>query len=171
MATTFTKIASVSVGSGGASSIDFTSIPSTYTDLCIKISTRTNRAAYDEVLKISFNGSSSNFSWRLLNGSGSSVNSYNGTTNIMAGRSVSATGTASTFSNNEVYIPNYAGSTNKSFSVDAVVDNNSATDNDLDLHAGLWSNTAAINQITLTPDTGATLQQYSTATLYGINKS
>ena len=40
MATTFTKIASVTVGSGGASSIDFTSIPSTYTDLCVKLSTR-----------------------------------------------------------------------------------------------------------------------------------
>lgn len=171
MPDTFVKIASVTVGAGGASSIDFTSIPSTYTDLCLKISTRTNRAAYDEVLKISFNGSSSNFSWRLLNGTGTTAASFNGTTNIMAGRSVSSTGTASTFSNNDVYIPNYAGSNYKSFSVDAVVDNNSATNNDLDLHAGLWSNTAAINQITLTPDTGATLQQYSTAVLYGIKNS
>ena len=33
MATTFFKIASATVGSGGASSIDFTSIPQTYTDL------------------------------------------------------------------------------------------------------------------------------------------
>ena len=38
MAVTFTQIASVTVGSGGAASIDFTSIPSTYTDLCIKTS-------------------------------------------------------------------------------------------------------------------------------------
>jgi hypothetical protein len=171
MANTFKKIATVTVGSGGASTIDFTSIPSTYTDLCVKVSSRTNRAAYDEVLKISFNASTTNFSWRLLNGSGSTASSANGTTNIMAGRAVSATATASTFSNSEVYIPNYTSSNNKSFSVDSVAENNSATLNDLDLHAGLWSNTAAINQITLTPETGATLQQYSTATLYGIKNS
>ena len=37
---TYTLISSVTVGAGGASSIDFTSIPSTYTDLLVKISAR-----------------------------------------------------------------------------------------------------------------------------------
>jgi hypothetical protein len=45
MATTFIKIASVTVGSGGAASMDFTSIPSTYTDLVIKVSTRKVQSA------------------------------------------------------------------------------------------------------------------------------
>ena len=49
MANTFKKIQTVTVGSGGAASIDFTSIPQTYTDLKIVLSARTNRAnATDE---------------------------------------------------------------------------------------------------------------------------
>ena len=40
MANTFQLISSTTVGAGGASSIDFTSIPSTYTDLVIKWSGR-----------------------------------------------------------------------------------------------------------------------------------
>ena len=36
MATTYTLISSVTVGSGGAANIEFTSIPSTYTDLLLK---------------------------------------------------------------------------------------------------------------------------------------
>jgi hypothetical protein len=36
MATTYEIIASVTVGSGGAANIEFTSIPATYTDLVLK---------------------------------------------------------------------------------------------------------------------------------------
>ena len=42
MADTYTLISSVTVGAGGASSIDFTSIPATYTDLLVKFSLRTD---------------------------------------------------------------------------------------------------------------------------------
>ena len=161
----------ITVGAAGASSVTFNSIPQTgYTDLVVKVSSRSTETAYDEVLLIAFNGSSSNFSWKLLNGSGSGRNSYSGTNNIMAGRNVGTTATANTFSNNEVYIPNYTSSNYKSFSVDAVVDTNSTTANDLDLHAGLWSNTAAITSITITPQNGSTLLQYSTFYLYGVAK-
>ena len=78
--------------------------------------------------------------------------------------------TANTFANGEFYIPNYAGSTNKSVSADGVTENN-ATAARATLTAGLWSNTAAINQITLLPIAGGTFAQYSTATLYGISNS
>ena len=37
--------------------------------------------------------------------------------------------------------------------------------------AGLWAQTAAINQLTITNGTGNSYVQYSTATLYGISKS
>lgn len=171
MANTFVRIASVTVGAGGASTMSFSSIPSTYTDLCLKISARTDRASFDEVIGISFNGSTSSFSWRLLNANGTSTGSYNGTTPIMAGRAVAATATASIFSNSEVYIPNYNSSNYKSFNTDSVAENNSLTLNDLDLHAGLWSNTAAITSITLTPQSSGTFVQYTTATLYGIKNS
>jgi hypothetical protein len=47
-----------------------------------------------------------------------------------------------------MYIPNYAGSSNKSVSIDAVTENN-ATAAEANLVAGLWSSTAAITSITL----------------------
>ncbi|CAB4222006.1 hypothetical protein UFOVP1649_5 [uncultured Caudovirales phage] len=78
--------------------------------------------------------------------------------------------TASTFGNAEFYIPNYAGSNYKSASFDGVGENN-ATQAWMGLGAGLWSNTAAINQLTLTVAGGTTYLTYSSASLYGILKA
>ena len=163
MPDTFVKIASVTVGSGGASSIDFTSIPSTYTDLVVKLSPR-GAGTYNVLMSI--NSSSSSFSYKLLEGDGASAASYSGTTGRLGN---TVTTTASTFSSIEVYLPNYAGSTNKSYSVDAVSEAN-ATTAYADLTAGLWSNTAAITALGFTMSTG-NFAQYSTAVLYGIKNS
>jgi hypothetical protein len=167
MATTFTKIASVTVGSGGAATMDFTSIPSTYTDLVLKVSARSGSTTGTNVA-ITFNGSSSNVSMRLLYGTGSTAASLSDATKIAWEQSIS-TYTANTFASADVYIPNYAGSTFKSISFDDTSENN-ATLAFAELGAGLWSSTAAINQITLT-SSSANFVQYTTATLYGINKS
>ena len=163
MANTYTLIASSTVGAGGAASIDFTSIPSTYTDLCVKLSLRLNDTQLNYgVMRI--NGATTNFTYRSLEGSGSTAASYNGSVSNYGIPEVSSY-TSSTFSSHEVYIPNYAGSTNKSFSVDAVTENN-ATASYADLIAGLWANSAAINQLTFYAPTGSFVQ-YSTAYLYG----
>jgi hypothetical protein len=167
MPDTFTLIASTALTSSQAN-IDFTSIPSTYTDLVLEFSARTAQSESATWLKIAFNGSSTNFSSRYLVGNGAAASSN--TLAQYGGDAVSATATASTFSNVQIYIPNYAGSTNKSYSVDSVAENNATTAFDL-LIAGLWSNTAAINQITLTPNTGANFVQYSTAYLYGVKNA
>jgi hypothetical protein len=165
---TMTLISSNTVGSGGISSVTFSSIPATYTDLVVKASLRTDNASNLTGL-ITFNGSSSSFSFRQLEGNGASVASYNGTTN--ATNTENGTGTtASTFSSFEFYIPNYAGSTNKSFSVDSVTENNATTAYQ-DLSANLWSNTAAITSISLAPGSTANFVQYSTFYLYGIKNS
>ena len=168
MANTYTKIASATVGAGGASNFTFSSIPSTYTDLVFKLSARTATGGVDNFL-ISFNGSSANFSYRELTGSGTGVAS---SSNVGGGVGLvnGSTMTASIFSNNDIYIPNYAGSTNKPFAADAVTENN-LTVSYLQLWANLWSNTAAITQISLTCAGGANFAQYSTATLYGIKNS
>jgi hypothetical protein len=164
---TFIKIASVTVGSGGASSMAFSSIPSTYTDLCVKLSMRAAAAAE---LHMRFNASSSGYSNLFLNGTGSSVSSgiYR-TAEFYLGENEYGTYTANTFGNVEIYIPNYAGSNNKSISTDNVTETN-ATAAYASLIAGLWANTAAINSISITAGT-STFVQYSTATLYGISKS
>jgi hypothetical protein len=167
MATTFTKIASVSVGVLGAASIDFTSIPSTYTDLCIKLSARSTSISND-LMSIQFNSSTSNFTYKILFGQGTSTGSISGSTGLISWVDIS-TDTANTFGNAEIYIPNYSGSTNKSFSVDAVTENNDAQA-DKSFAAMLWSDSSAITAVGFTPNSGSFVQ-YSTATLYGINKS
>ena len=167
MATTYEAIATVTVGSGGAASIDFSSIPATYTDLLLLYSTRQNSGNAPSLL-VKFNNSSSDFTSRYLQGSGSAVSSGSSPSNY-AGNSDGSSNTASTFANSTMYIPNYAGNTNKSYSVDDVQENNAA-EAYATLIAGLWSQTTAINQITLY-NASNNLVQYSSATLYGIKNS
>lgn len=165
---TFTLISSTTVGSGGASSIDFTSIPSTYTDLVIKCSLRTNRGSTGDWLNISYNGSTSSFTTRYIEGNGATA--VSGTDTRLIADIEAANNTASVFSSTDIYIPNYAGSTNKSLSADSVAEQNGTTSYST-LVANLWSNTAAINQITLTPGGGTAFVQYSAAYLYGVKSS
>jgi hypothetical protein len=168
MANTYTLISSVTVGAGGAASMGFTSIPSTYTDLLVKVSARTNRALTVDGVLISFNSSTSNFTNKYLEGDGSSASSSS--LARFAADAPGSTATASTFGNGEIYIPNYAGSNYKSLSSDSVTENN-ATGALTDLLANLWSDTAAITSITLTSGFGTSFDQYSTAYLYGISNA
>lgn len=164
MPTTYNKIATVTVGSGGAATIDFQNIPATYTDLCLKVSLRDTFSGTGDYALISVNGSST--SGKYLNGNGSSTSS--GAAAIVEYPGAGAT--SSTFGNGELYFSNYTSSNNKSFSIDSVTENNGTTAY-ADLSAGLWSNTAVITRITITPGNTATFVQYSTATLYGIKNS
>jgi hypothetical protein len=169
MATTYEAIATVTVGSGGAANMEFTSIPQTYTDLVIKASTRTNYGTQADACILQFNSNSSSYSMIRLQGSGSAASSNSNTTNIRAVTDED-NATANTFGSWEAYVPNYTLSNNKSVSLDSVMENN-ATAAEQNLVAGLWSNTAAITSIKLLPLNGTAFKQYSTATLYGIKNS
>lgn len=166
MAVTYKLIETVTVGSGGAANIEFGSIPQTYTDLKLVLSGRSTIA--DNAVKGAFNGSTSNFSQRILFGNGSSPASNTPSNNTLCYMNFSSD-TASVFSNSEIYIPNYTGSTNKSFSSESVHENNATTAYVIML-AGLWSQTAAITSITLSNASGS-FAQYSSASLYGIKNS
>ena len=165
----FEKIASVTVGSGGAATIDFTSIPADFADIVIKTSLRSDRASNQDTLGLNINGSSANRTWRRLRGSGSAVSSTSGSTNEI-GFIDGDTATTSTFGNLEIFIPNYAGSTNKSISADSVDENNATAANQT-MYASLWSQTAAITSLQLLPLVGTEFLEHSTAVLYGIKNS
>jgi hypothetical protein len=169
MAVTHKLIETVTVGSGGAASIDFTSIPQTYTDLVIVSSIRGGRtsAAVDNLL-VGFNGAYTLVTNRNLYGDGASA--VSGTNANWVGIVPSSIATASTFSNGIIYIPNYTSSSYKSFSADAVGEQNGTTAYQL-LAAGLWSSTAAITSIGLKCEVTASFLQYSSASLYGIKNS
>jgi hypothetical protein len=164
---TYIQIATVTVGAGGASTIDFTSIPSTYTDLLLNFSTRCSQNGTFGI-RVAYNTSAASFTGIFIQGNGSAASS--GSAAQLVGVSPGSGYTANTFNSACLYIPNYAGSNNKSFSADDVTENN-ATLGYQTMNAGLWSQTAAINAIKLTPDSASTFVQYSTATLYGISKS
>jgi hypothetical protein len=161
-------IAEVVAGSGGVSSLNFTSIPDTYTDLQILVSLRASGTIATIGLNLYYNSSNSGYSYRRIDGSGSSVDSSTaGAPSIAIAQGGNAT--ANTFGNYIIYIPNYAGSANKTATSESVNENN-ATQEYASLYAHIWANTAAITSIQLTPSSG-TLLQYSSATLYGIRKS
>jgi hypothetical protein len=164
-----TLISTVTVGIGGASSIDFNSIPGTYTDLWIVHSGRSTATAVSGgvSVRMRFNGTTTGYSSKALYGQGSG----SGASYAPAGWAGSASpsdATASTFSNSTVYIPNYAGSTAKSWSADGVTETN-ATQAFQEIDASLWTGTSAITSISLTVES-ANFAQYSTASLYGITK-
>ena len=169
MALTYQLISSVTVGSGGASSITFSSIPATYTDLIVKISARTNWSdgVNADGINIRPNGSTTNRTAKRLYGSGSAAGSDSNINPIAASN---ASSTASTFGNAEIYISNYASSNNKSMSVDGVSETN-ATTTYAGLAAFLWSNTSAITSLDLYPENGTLLNQHTTFYLYGIKNS
>jgi hypothetical protein len=164
MPATFTLISSVTVGSGGAADITFSSIPATYTDLKVVVSLRTNNAGAEAVM-IEFNGLNTDLSGRRVYGDGALVGN-DILTNIRFAINTTVE-TSNSFSNGEFYIPNYTSANFKSVSVDGVFENN-ATAAVSSLVAGLWSATAAITSIKLLGNNTGSFVQYSTAYLYGI---
>ena len=173
MANTF-ELISAYTASTSVSSISFTSIPSTYTDLVLKLSARQSTAAIANDVTVQFNATASGNSNRYIYGDSASAGSgnagYTPSLNYIS-IGVGNNATANTFGNVEVYLPNYASSNYKSFSADSVGESNGTSSVFQLMVAGLWSSTSAINQITITAASSANFLQYSTAYLYGVKNA
>jgi hypothetical protein len=162
-------IETVTVGSGGAASITFSSIPNTYTDLFIVASLRTTGTGSTYSVIQPNNGSAS---FRNLRGDGSSVVSQSDSIKPYAD-TTNDSHTANTFGSISYYIPNYDSTTNfKSISIDSVMENNATLGRQL-IGAALYASNTAITSIVLygadaNLGFNRNFVQYSTATLYGI---
>ena len=166
--TSYVLIDKITVGAAGASSVTFSGIPQTgYTDLVVAMSVRGSTAQIYTLMDIFFNGSTTGFTSRGLEGNGATAGSYTNAS-IYLNAADGATATANTFSSNVAYIPNYTSANYKSVSVDGVLETN-ATTAYASLQAGLWSNTAAITSIEIKARADAFVQ-YSTFYLYGVAK-
>lgn len=168
MAYTYSKIATYTVGSGGIPSVSFLNIPQTYTDLLIKVSARTVRAADEDGLYMSINGSNSNGSIDIeSNGSSaSSVNSgssygVNWTTRVNGN-----TATTYTFGNADIYISNYTSQFTKSILIDGVTENNATVAYMNLVGASGTGNSDGVKSLTFACN--ANFAQYTTFHLYGI---
>ena len=172
MTNTYVAIATVTVGSGGGS-ITFSNIPQTYTDLALFISGRTGWTTdTNDQIRIYLNGNTSNYSHKLLLGTGSALDG-DGTQNTAPGiNAQTETGamTADMFSNDFIYIPNYTSSNNKLVCHDHTTENN-ATLGYTTLGATVWANTSAVTSITIGTFRNSDWVQHSSATLYGIKNS
>jgi hypothetical protein len=171
MATTMKLIGKVVLSSNTAT-VTFSSIPGTYTDIVLAWSARGDRASSTtQNYLIGFNGSTANFTNCYLEGTGSSaISGTNEASGRYLGPQTAAAATSNTFASGECHIPNYAGSTNKSFSVTNAHETN-ATAAYITAIAGLWSNTAAITSIELTTSPTHNFVSGSSFFLYGITKA
>lgn len=163
-------IQTVTVGSGGAASITFGSggtIPQTYTDLVIVYSARSNRTSANvDTVRARFNGVTTGYSYRALEGTGSGTSSFSSST-FNAGICATDACTSNTFGSSSLYIPNYTSGAAKSGSADGVSESNATTANQF-LTASLSTATAAVTSIEIAPETGTLFKEYSSASLYGI---
>lgn len=173
MATTCKLIGKVTLSSA-ASSIEVTSIPATYDDLLITFSARGdfNTALHYANAEFTVNGSSSTYTNRTLYGDSSNAASAVVT---QAGswpvRITGSSATASTFGSGDIYIPNYAGATNKSASSTAVTESNAGYPGPVIFAwAYLWSTTDAITSIKLAT-AGGNMVSGTSLQVYGIKKS
>jgi len=164
-----TLIKTAAVGAGGASSLDFTNIPQTFTDLLVVANIRNGTgigAQGGRAFKVIFNGSNSNRTTRWLNGNGSSASSATDDYFWATG----SDSTSNVFGNTSIYIPNYAGAINKSYAIDSVGENDSSLA-EMSLSAHLWASTAAITSMSIMPTLVGNLAEGTTASLYGITKA
>jgi hypothetical protein len=169
-----TAIATVTA-TGGETSLTFSSIPATYTDLQIRGVAGTSYAVSNYVapMRISFNGDSgANYAQHALSGDGSTASvSGSPAQNFISTVqfSISAGINASMYGACIFDISDYA-STSKNKTMKAFVggDQNVASPGFVGLSSGLWVSTAAITSVNINAQSGSSFRAASTFTLYGI---
>ena len=175
----FQSIATTTVGSGGSSFVEFTSIPSRYKHLQIRaISRYTGSQNSGAAVYMQFNSDTgSNYSLHRLLGyanlaeTGTSAAGLANQVYMQCGYTTGGTagGTTNMFGAQVIDILDYA-NTNKFKTMKALGGYDSNTDTgyrSIGLHSGLWRSTSAITSIKIFPETDA-WSQYSSFALYGI---
>ena len=163
---TYTPIASVTL-SDTASQVVFSGLPQTFRDLIIIGHGRTNRANLGDLYVIRFNGSTTNYPRVVAYGNGSIFASFSDATlNEIRPYALSgATASSGVFGFMKMQIFDYS-QTNKEKTV--LINEDAAAGNDVSMSAYRWTNTAAINSISLAPLLGTTFSVGSTFTVFGV---
>ncbi len=168
-ASSYESIATVTVGSGGAANIEFTSIPSTYQHLQIRGIGRSTRSATIDDLAIRVNSDTgSNYAYHILRGDGASAIAAAGATQTTgyAGRIAAATATSSVFGVAVIDILDYSNA-NKYKTIRSLGGSDNNGNGNVEYESNLWMNTNAITSILLYAPS-YNFAQYSSFALYGI---
>ena len=169
----YESIQTVTVGSGGTSSISFTSIATTWTHLQIRCLGQTNRASSVDSIQLTFNSDTgSNYSWHTVQGDGSSATTLGYATQNYArigdGTIGGATASSGYVGAGVIDILDYK-STNKYKTIRGLTGVDENGGGRVGLGSGLWQNSStAISSINIAPQGGTLFLQYSSFALYGI---
>jgi hypothetical protein len=170
--TAYESISTVTVGAGGAADVTFSSIPSTYTHLQIRILAKTAfTSSNQDGLNVQYNGvTGSSYNYHYLGGNGSATYSGGNASAQTFMQSISVAGTSSNanvFGVGIIDILDYA-NTNKYKVQRALggIDNNGS--GVVEMWSGLYLSTNAISSIKLYSFNGSNISQYSSFALYGI---
>ena len=164
----YDSIATTTVGAGGASSITFSSIPSTYTHLQVRGIVRPGTNNADMRLTLN-SDSGSNYARHRLIGNGASIDATGTASTAFIGifdANGLQTGTASTFGVAVIDILDYA-NTSKYKTVRVLSGNDNNGSGQVGISSGLWQSTSATSTVTLVMSSG-NFAEYTQFALYGI---
>ena len=160
----YDSIATTTVGAGGAASITFSSIPSTYTHLQLRVSLVSSTSTSNQAVQFN-SDTGANYARHALYGNGSTVTAA-GTTGNTSIRVSTFTGADATYPTSFIVdILDYA-NTNKYKTVRSLAGIDLNGSGEVTFLSGLWLSTSAISTLVLTG--GGTIAQNTVAALYGI---
>jgi hypothetical protein len=166
----YDSIATSTVGSGGAATVTFSSIPSTYTHLQVRAIARGTynlNASTALIMQLNGNTTVTDYATHLLDGNGSSASVYGAADDYPQGAISNATAGANIFGAAIFDILDYT-NTNKYKTIRCLSGNDNNGSGTLRFSSGaLYSNTNAVTSITLS-SSGGNLAEYSSFALYGI---
>lgn len=163
-ASNFESIATITVGSGGSSYIEFTSIPSTYKHLQVRFLAQTTGGVY--VPNMTFNGDTgSNYSYHRLGGYGTGTFADAGASQTSMQMGL-LSATSNVFTGGIIDVLDYA-NVNKYKTVRSLGGFDENGGGFILMTSGNWRSTSAVSSLRLTPSTSV-FQQYSSFALYGI---
>lgn len=172
MANTHTLIQALTSMSG-STTVSFTSIPQTYTDLLIVLNARANGYNGSEIY-LKFNDSTTSYASKFLWKDGNTLSLVSSTlgisTSIFAGIITGSTqGGSNSYGSGQIYIYRYTDAVTKYCNADIASERSSTSDTWYTMSSGSWSNNAAITKIDIV--CSHTFLGTSSAYLYGIKNS
>lgn len=166
----YESIATVTVGSGGASDITFSSIASTYKHLQVRWIGRTNRASTQDDIAFQLNGDTgSNYSRHSLDGNGASASAYGqgSVSQPPCGLMPAASATSGIFGLGIMDVLDYA-NTNKYKTVRILGGHDRNGAGQISLNSSVWVNSNATTSIRIFSTNSASFVEFSQFALYGI---
>jgi hypothetical protein len=164
----YESIATVTVGSGGSSQIEFSSIPSTFKHLQVRLLSR-GTGGSERAIYVRFNSDSgSNYNGHNLTGNGSAASAGNeGTaTYSIGGLTAGSLVSANIYGVAVIDVFDYQ-NTNKNKTIRSLEGYDTNGGGKVELRSGLWMSTSAVSTLTLSLSSN-NFEQYSHAALYGI---